>query len=289
MDSFTAQFMKPGQGIALGTQQYMADPSRGGQYGYMPNYEEYLQAHPYVGANIIAVMLRPPAAFSLLPNGDKWIATCRALFETQRQRITGLNMGLKVETTTVPFGGAGQVFHEPTDVKEDQTNLVMSLPEKAGQPWFWFFAEWIRLLIMDPASKVPAINTLPGINIEELTAADRGATVAFFEPDRLHKRVLKAWIGTNIYPLETGENIGQYDVNSPQDKRDLDIPFAGLYQTGRGPIMTCQRLLDAMTLTGANPNMQRSFIEEVSPDTLAAQGSNYTGDLEYNRQHAVQV
>lgn len=281
------------RGPGIGSTAVMLDPRAGGMFGLFPNLKEWVSNQPYVPKNLICVLLEAPKGFQYLPNPEIRVEILKSLVEVHRIRITGLQSGLTVEVTETPVGGAGQMHEEPTNVTEERSQVTFTWNEKYGMPVFHFHADWIRNLIMDPNSKVASISTIAGVRVPDMLADMRGATMAFFEPDPSHTQVIKGWIGTNMYPKGTGENTGQFDLQSPGDKKDLDIAYTGIYQTGFGVNQLCQRLLDAINLTGANPYAAPAFIDGVSPEvsssSMMPDSSSYAGQINHLGATSVQV
>lgn len=270
MGRFSDTLMDPRAAFARGQTAPMLNPLRGGQMGWAPNYTEWINNQQYIRNNIICVLLEAPTGFLSLPNPEYYVGTLRAIMELHAIRITGLNATLTVETTETPFGAGGNMQEDPTKVTRAPSNVSIELNEKYGMPFSNFFSNWIRHLIRDPDSQYATVNTLSGTaRVTDMLADRYSMTCAFFEPDPSHTRVLKAWIGTGMYPKTSGEIIGTRDITAGGEASNYTIDFAGIYQTGLGVNNACQALLEAMDITGASPYAMAPFISEIAADVKA--------------------
>lgn len=268
MGRITDALLQTDTSYASGHQNPMLDLQYGGQMGYSPVLAEWVSNQQYVRHNLIPILVEAPRGFKLLPNGDSYIKTLRALVELHAISITGLQAGLTVETAETPVGGAGQRQQDPTDVKMEVSNLVMRFNEKYGMPVAAFFRSWINNLIMDENSKYANIATLTNAPTDML--ADMYAmTMLFIEPDPSGTKVVQSWLGTNIYPLGTGAITGARDITVAQETRTEDISFTGIFQYGLGVDLFAKSVLDSINLTGANPARQQAFINAIDADVLA--------------------
>lgn len=274
----TDAILAPGTAYAAGSNAPMLDLQYGGfTGGFAPDFTEWVSHQNYIRKNIICLLLEAPKAFSLLPNGASAIATLRALFELHPTAIEGLNAGLEVEYVDTPAGGAGQVHHDWVDVKKAQTNVVMRYSgDKYGNAIQKFLYWWITNCIADPYSKYPNIATLSNKPTDHL--ADMYACSAIFiEPDPLHRKVMKSWLVTNMAPKGTGDMVGRRDITQAGELTPVEVSYTGIDQFGPGVDQFAQKLLDAINITGANPQMRPAFIQSITADVLAAQKGYQAG------------
>lgn len=285
----TAETILPSSyGLARGSQAAMVDPRRGGMMGYAPDYTSWISNQQYIRKPLIPYLIAAPTGFQMLPDPDSWVGILKAMVELHPVRITGLNAGLEVETTTTPVGGAGQVQEDPTDVKQVTSNITFGWNEKVGMPFQSFLRDWIQYLIMNAESKYATINTLPGRRLTDMLADRYAMTMLFVEPDANHNRVLKSWLVANMYPKATGEIIGARDLNSPGEASNIDISFTGLVQTGRGVNLFAQRMMDAINITGADPYNRAAFADRIAAD-VARQQVGYENQVETLGAGAVRI
>lgn len=274
---------------AAGSQAPMSNLSWTGTMGWAPNQTNWASSQPYVGRNLISILMEPPRGFQVMPEPDKWILTLKSLVETVPTSITGLNAGLELTTDSVAYGGDGSVFEVPTDCKRVVTDVNMTFYERNGLPIFRYFDYWIRLFIMDPITKVAMVNTIPTSKVTDLFADQYAMTMLFIEPDPSNRYVNQAWLVTNMFPKGTGENSAKRDMAGGMQRRDITIQFAGIAQYGVGVDAAAQAILDTYRITGADPHAREAFMRNVSArirETDKADGYKRTID-EISRQNQI--
>jgi hypothetical protein len=259
------------QGYSLGQQNVMLNPVYGGQQGYAQNLEQWVSSAAYIRKNLIFILLEAPTGFSFLPNGQDYVNVLRALTETQALSITGLQAGLRVESfANDPVGGAGQMFQTPNNVTMDVPSVTFRWIDRYGMSITRFFEAWIRTLIMDPDTKIAGINTMSLTNVTDMLPDMYSMSGLFIEPDPTGATVVKAWLGTNMYPTTSGPIEGSRDKTQPGQESTLEIPFTGVYQYGIGVNLFAQSILSAMSLSGANPYNQEAFIQGIDADVASS-------------------
>lgn len=256
------------------------DLRNGGMFGWSPDLTQWVSNQSYIQKNLVAILLEAPLGFQYLQDPAFWNGALKALIETQPKSIEGFNSGLTVETAETPVGGAGEQQQDPTNVTRARTEPVFAYTEKYGRPIQSMIEEWIRMLIMDPDSKVPGISTIAGTRPTDQLADMYGATILTFEPDPTHTKVDKAWLSTNFYPLSTGDITGRRDLTTAGTQNDLSITFSAITQTGAGVRQFAQSILDQFNLVGANPNNRPAFLQAINPDVAAAAGGSYQRGIE---------
>jgi len=261
----------------LGEQAYgrwqeapMVDLKQGGQHGPSTQFDTYLSSTAYVRRNLVAVLLDAPVGFQMLPNPDKWVEALKALVEVQPLTIEGLQAGLTVDTVETPMGGGGEIHQDPAGVTRARSQVTFTWKERYGKPISRFHSEWITNLIGDPITKAPAVVSLGAGAPSDLLPNFYGMTCLFFEPDPTYHRVQEAWLGTNMWPLSTGDIIGRRDLSSPGEGQDLSIEYTGIYQHGYGVRRFAQMIYEQFDLGGMNPNLQKAFMDGIGADVQAA-------------------
>jgi hypothetical protein len=244
------------------------DLEYGGQFGWSPNYKEWVSNQAYVSTPVICILLEAPKIFQNFPNSEKWVGALKALFELHAKSIDGLNATLTVETQDHPFGGAGEIQEEVTDVKRERSSLRFEFIEKYGRPIQRLLDYWIRYGLKDPETKYALANTLSN-GPEDMLADQYTATALFIQPDVMHKRVDKAWLCTNIFPKGTGDITAKRDLTTGGEILTLSIDFATLSQTGVGVELFAQNVLDNINILGADPHFRASFTDKISADVEA--------------------
>lgn len=280
--------LQPGAAFGAGHQAPMVDLQFGGQMGYAPDLTEWVSNQAYVRRNLICLLVEAPKGFQLLPNPNYWISTLRALVELHPLSIEGLNAGLEVEAAETPVGGAGEMQEDFVDVKRTRSQPTFRFGEKYGMPVANFFQGWITGLMMDPATKFATVATLSGNRPTDMLADMYSATMLFIEPDSTHSKVVKSWLGTNMWPKNTGEITGRRDVTAANETPTYDIPFTGIFQYSLGVDAFAQKMLDQMSLTGANPYLRQAFIDSIQADITATK-KGYQDNISALGQAAIRV
>ena len=258
--------------------QPMLDLTYGGQHGWAPNLTEWVSNQAYVRRNLVCVLLEAPRFFTLMPDPAKWVSTLKSLLELHCRSIEGFNAALTVDTDEHPVGGAGEMQQEVINVTRARTEPSFTFVEKYGRPIQTFIQHWIQYALMDPETKYALVGTLEN-KPEDLLADWFSASALFFEPDPTHRKVVQAWVTTNMYPKETGEIIGKRDLTSASEILNLTIPFTGISQYGLGVNLFAQKILDGININNANPYTRKSFIEGISSDVgAAAEGYKKTAE-----------
>ena len=249
--------------------QPMLDLTYGGQHGWAPNLTEWVSNQAYVRRNLVCVLLEAPRFFTLMPDPAKWVSTLKSLLELHCRSIEGFNAALTVDTDEHPVGGAGEMQQEVINVTRARTEPSFTFVEKYGRPIQTFIQHWIQYALMDPETKYALVGTLER-KPEDLLADWFSCSALFFEPDPTHRKVVQAWVTTNMFPKETGEIVGKRDLTSASEILNLTIPFTGISQYGLGVNLFAQKILDGININNANPYTRKSFIEAVSSDVAAA-------------------
>jgi hypothetical protein len=277
----------------------MLDLKNGGQHGYGPDLSngQWISNQAYVRRNLICLLLEAPRFFQLMPKSDKWVEALKSLVEEHARTIEGLNAGLTVEVEEHPVGGGGEMQEEYTDVKRARSQPVFTFIEKYGLPIQTMLQKWITYGMMDPETKYALIGTLDGANSDEQGLEDGVPTdmladwytmsCLFIEPDPTHRRVLKAWVTTNMFPKSTGEIIGKRDLTAPGEINTLSVEFTGISQYNLGTIQFAQSILDKITFAKANPFLRPSFIQEIDANVSNVDDTGYREGIQDLAKNAV--
>ena len=251
-----------GTAYGVGRNQPMLDLANGGQFGYSTNMSQWISNQAYVRRNLVCLLIEAPKFFEKMPNSNKWVQTLRSLLELHAKSIDGLNAGLTVDVSDTPFGGGGEVQEEFTNVTRARSQPSFTFTEKYGMPIQSFLRDWIVYGMMDPDTKFANIGTLdPSAVPKDMLADWYSCTCLFFEPDPTHRKVVKAWLVTNMFPKGTGDITGKRDLTSAGEMLDLNIEFTGIAQYNLGTINFAQKLLDNINITNANPYLQKAFLD----------------------------
>jgi len=255
----------------------MLDLKNGGQQGWSPNLTEWVSNQAYVSRPLVCIMLEAPRMFSAMPDSAKWIASLKALFELHARNIDGFSAGLKVDVEEHPVGGAGEQQQEIVNVTRERSQPKFTFIEKYGRPIQTLIEYWVRYGMMDPETKFALLGTMNKAEVKDLLADWYSATCMFIVPDPLHKRVDKAWLTTNMFPMSTGDITAKRDLTASQEMLTLDIEFSGISQYGLGVNQFAQNLLDKINTLNADPFMSKPMLSAISPDVDAAGVNGYKG------------
>lgn len=251
----------------------------GGMGGFAPALSEYINNQQYIRQNLIPVLLEAPTGFKHLPNPDILYKTLKALVELHPLAWTGLNRTLTVETASTPVGGGGQMQEDPTDVKEEASNITLRLNEKYGKPVNRFLDYYIRYLIKDPNSKLAGVNHIATTKLADMLTDRFTFSMMFIEPNVLGNEVVEAYLVANMFFKSAGEVTSQRDLTAAGEPMNYDIPVSGIVQTGYAVTQLAQTMLNGMTMAGNDPYRRAAMISQVSPE-VAALTRGYENSLE---------
>ena len=99
------------KGFLKGTKSYGVDASKGGQFGFMVDIGSFINNTPYVGRDVIPVLMQYPKAYDLFDKDtrDTLVRMLKSLIEVNAKSITGLRSTLQTEWMSVEVGGAGEI------------------------------------------------------------------------------------------------------------------------------------------------------------------------------------
>jgi|ERR1035437_923475 hypothetical protein len=251
-----------GKAFSENRNQPMLDVSMGGQHGFAPNLSQWISNQSYVRRNLVCLLIEAPKFFDIMPNNTKWVQTLRSLVELHAKSIDGLHAGLTVDVSDTPVGGGGEVQEEVTNVTRARSQPTFVFQEKYGMPIQSFLRDWITYGLMDPDTKFANVGTLDPTKVPKDMLADwYSCTCLFFEPDPTHRKVVKAWLVTNMFPKGTGDIDGKRDLTAAGEMLELSIEFTGIAQYNLGTVAFAQKLLDNINITNANPYLQKAFLD----------------------------
>ena len=271
MTTRVTEALLEGRAQSEGATNPMLDLRYGGQFGLSNSLGEWVSNAAYVQRNMFPILIAAPKFFQNSIHSASLTAQLRALVELHPRSIEGLQSGLTVDTTTTPVGGAGEEQDEIIDVKRARSAPVFNFFEKYGRPIQSFLSWWIQYGLMDPDTKQANVGTLATGYPTDMLPDWYSATGIFIEPDPLHRKVVRSWLCTNMFPKSTGDITGRRDLTSAMALPDLSIEFTALSQVGAGVDLLGQKMMDYLNVTNANPNMRSAFIQDIAQDVLAVQ------------------
>ena len=238
------------------------DLTAGGQFGYAPRYNEWLNNQAYVRRNARAYLLSPPRLFESLKNGDAWVRQLKALIEVHPRMISGFDFGLTLNVATHDVGAGGQQQQEPVKAVRADSQPVFAYQSRAGRPEQRMFKSWIEM-ILDPNTTYSSAlyrSDIVGASRDDINAgkffADQyAATILVFEPNHSFTHIEKACIVHNFYPLTTGPITMESNPVDDLQMEELQINFAGIVDPCEGAIELASQLLaeTRVNILGANP------------------------------------
>lgn len=244
-------------------------PEYGGQFGWATNPAEWVSAQSYVPRNLIPIVLESPRFFNFMPDSSRWVAAWKLFVEKHARTIEGLKAGLTVDVGEHAFGGAGEQFQEFLDVKRERSTLTFGMVDKYGNVLQRFLEFWITYGMMHPETKTPLSITVDNAEPTDNLADWYSGSIAFIEPSMDGKKCLRCWISTNVWPQGTGPIEGKMDKTSALSIKELSLEFSALTFINEGTRTFGQELLDAITMTYANPQLRASFITSIAADVKA--------------------
>ena len=233
------------------------DIRHGGQWGLLPIIGEekigkpihaWMHEQSYQRMDVIPIVLQTPKMFDLLPGSENWHQAIKALFEVHARTIDGLNASLTVETAEHNLGLSGASVEEVVKVNREATKISIGLDERTGLPFETLFDVWIRYGLEDPDIGHPLITRVadPDSLPKHWTAEWYSCTVLFIEPDRLRRKVVHAWLVSDLKPKANPDIIGKKDKSASRELKQLTIDFGGfaLPPTNRRVKQLAQSILD---------------------------------------------
>lgn len=272
-----------------GTKTWGVDASKGGQFGFMVDIANFINSTPYVGHDVIPVLMQYPKAYDLFDKDtrDTLVRMLKALIEVNSKSITGLRSTIATEWMSVEIGGAGEILQELTNVTRERAAPNHTWHEVDGCVIgrFW---EWnIEMLGMDANSKYPNI-IAEGFNITTLLADMTRFVTLYIEPDRTGQYCVDAYLCANMFPQTAGDRESLRDLTAAKQGRDIVIEFTALTQRGYGVISLGQKFLDAINYTGANPQYQPAAVDIVDAN-IQAMKSGYTDQVHRLGNQAITI
>ena len=258
------------------------DLTKGGQFGYAPIYDEWLNNQAYVRRNARVILLQAPKLFSNRTNGSTLVRHLKALLEVHPKVVTGFDFGLTLNTAPHPLGASGQMQQEPTKTVRAESSPTFIYQSKIGRPEQRMFSFWLHS-ILDPNTTFSsalydtALNNDARLEIEsgKFYADQYAATILVFEPNQSFTHVEKAAIVHNFYPLTTGPITLESNPVDDLPLEELQINFAGIVEPCEGAVALAQELLTDMRtgMRNANPCTVPSAYTLTDAKSMEAGGS----------------
>ena len=257
-----AKHSLPTAPFVTGLKAPVEDPRYGAQYGWSTDIQNYLSQTPYTSGQVFYVMLRGPEGYALLNDGGIMMGTLKSLLELGSHRIEGLRRSLQPSVNQYEIGGAGHEFHYHSDVKEDQSEVTHVMYDRnngcVSRLWEFFY----KTFIMDPKTKTPMIVTM-GHRPDKILPDFYSWVILYIEPDITQTRAVDAYMIVNMSPKTMPTVEGRRDLTAGREVREISITWTGMQDTSFGTLAIAQMILDRITYTGANPQMQPAPLEDI--------------------------
>ena len=245
----------------------------GGNYGYSPRIDQWLNNKAYIPRDLVPLVITSPRMFELDGNGPQWTQTLKAFIELHCKKIEGYKATLTVNTASQQV--RDEVQQDPTRGVRDRSDPVFSAVEKEGNPIQKFLEWWITYGILDPDSGRILASSLPKAPSDWL-ADWYTMSLLVFDPDTMFRHVRRAWVSVNMFPLTTGDIIGEKDPDNDKSILELSIGFSALTVTNEGTRQFAERIVKSISIKHALPANQK-FWKNKQDDNINVQ----EGDVGY--------
>jgi hypothetical protein len=252
-----------------------ADMTSTGQNGFMRNSVSWKNSSRFVQQRMIAVLVEAPvAATRYLTDAPDFVATLKSLIEDRPSNISGINFNINWEFNETIEGNAGEVRETVTNATRDRNTPSITWPETIGRAIsnFWEFTG--RNLLMDPETGRPLLaaneNYVNDPNRIPLTEDNVSFTVLFFEPNSTLDGVVRAALVRNMQPKSVGDVQLTRNVGEALEAPTVEVEFTGITERNDMVNQMAQDYLDDLNKLGLDPDSLPTYIEEISPDVIAA-------------------
>lgn len=257
------------------TKASSADPTVGGQHGYMAEFGQMNNSTPYIPQNVVARLIAAPRAFDLYQgNAEKLYSILKSIVELHPVTINGLDSTVTLDTASVPFGHSGQELHVAARASRARSTPQHEYNDVGQRSIANFLEWWATELFMDPDTQMPNILTR-GFNLPSgsLTIAFRTATVLYFEPDPTWTRPVNAWLCANWFPTSgLPSRQGKRDQQSSLSPLNFTLETQPITDSGNGALTLAQKMMDEMLLTRDHPMFRAPVFDSVDPSVVKGYG-----------------
>ena len=252
----------------------MINLAHGAQMGPSVDFRNFVSNTAYIRQHVQTFLIEAPRGCQDMDRPDLWVAAFKNLFELWPMAIEGLAAGLTVAAAETAAGGAGEMQQDPTNVTRARTELSYRWKDRYGSVVAKFIEAWITNFIMDPNTKYPRV-IAAGVRPADLLPDYYGCTLLNVEPDPTGTRVVRAWLTTNVYPLDGVTVEGSRDITQDKNEAEYTCRLAGLTQFGEGVDNFAQLMLNSLNLTGLNANTQQAFVQSIDANVSAVANSGW--------------
>jgi len=250
-----------------------------GQNGYITDLAYYPSATDYIRKPMIIKVLQAPVGLTLMPNATEYIAAYKNLIENMMQSWTGFNKTLNVANQETQLGQAGEVFQTPSRVSRARSQITSTVVEKDNMPVIRFLEDMTRYLIGDPDVGHALLSGVTDAFTDQL-ADMYGGTILAYEPDKTFRKVQRAWLITNFWITgDIGENTGSRQMQADGETVTYNLTWTGWQKVGYAVDKLAQSFMDAVRVTGIDPQYQPNFISAVDSNVTAISNVGYSEQI----------
>lgn len=246
-----------------------------GQQGYMTDMAYYPSSTDYIKKPLIIKVLQAPIGLTLMPNASAYVAAYKNLIENMMQSWSGFNKTLSVSNQESQLGQAGEIFQTPSRVSRARSVITSTVIEKDNKPVIRFLEDMTRYLIGDPDVGHALLSGVTDAFTDQL-ADVYGGTILAYEPDKTFRKVQNAWLITNFWLTgEIGENTGSRQLQTDGELVTYNLSWTGWQKVGYAVDKLAQGFMDAVRVTGIDPQNQKPFISAVDSNVTAISQTGY--------------
>ena len=192
--------------------------------------------------NLVCVLLQPPPIFQETSVFDKTVQVLKGMVESHTQSIEGLKSTIDVSAETRIVNGNVQfVFN---NIKRERSNVTMTFVEKSTSPLSNNDVGEIKLDTMQKLLHdwmIREFDEVESVLPKELVEHKRHMCCLFFETDRSHKEVTRAWLGEDMVPKTYTVERSNEETNG---SLNLTVEWSGVYTINNTTRLFAQKLLD---------------------------------------------
>jgi hypothetical protein len=203
--------------------------------GYAPDLERWLTNQPFYQPNLIAVVTRGVKEELFHP---QFMPTIKSMIELQALSITGLKTGFTVLGGEVCLHESEAIFQ----MQERYGRVIDRTLHLWGQRYQDYLTQQTAKATMTASQKKKAM-TLDDVTID----------VVFFEIDKTHTAIARAWLGTNLHVGRYPGIQSQRDLTAGQREVFVEFSLEGKYTHNEHAEAVAKAELDKLGTLAENP------------------------------------
>jgi hypothetical protein len=253
--------------------------------------ENWVNNAAHITRNLIPICLATPEGLKLFNDASltkRLQKTYVEIHESGMESITGLRVGLTVETEEHSIGWSGEKQKETIKTTRVVSEPTYKFRERQHKPISRFIGDvLVRYLDMDPDTQRPLIATVSDkIKAGYVYSADHKAGIMLFiEPDIAMKTVIEAFICYNFYPIgDVAHSESKLDLEGSGEMVEYEIEYSAITASNAGVRAIGQNFLDNLNkgILSRTPDMLLNVDEkEASVATLEGE-TGYNNNNGFN-------